>query len=277
VTRAEALSVDAAEAAGTLILVAEDHANNRKVLGHQLSMLGYTAEMAVDGMQAREMWQKRRYGLILTDCHMPEMDGFQLTAEIRRLEGPTGRRVPIIAVTANAMKGEADRCIRAGMDDYLSKPLLIAQLQAALEKWLKRGTAAPGGPAGGNGPAAARVVDPGAGPVRRGALVDALGTDDPATINEFFHDFLESSLKVFDGMKASHAADSPADVGGLAHRFTSSAATIGADDLARYCRELESACKLDDRNEIDRLYERVGESFADVQRWIHDHAAQESR
>jgi PAS domain S-box-containing protein len=135
---ARASSADEDSASGQLILVAEDNETNRDVLREQLRLLGYCADMAEDGREALEKWRSGRYALLLTDCHMPHVDGFALTAAIREAEAP-GTHLPIIAITANAMQGEAQRCLQAGMDDFLSKPLRLQELAPVLEKWLPRG------------------------------------------------------------------------------------------------------------------------------------------
>jgi CheY-like chemotaxis protein len=119
------------------ILLAEDNETNRDVLSEQLRILGFDAEVAEDGEQALEKWRTGRFALLLTDCHMPNMDGFALTSAIRA-EEPALTRRPIIAVTGNAMQGEAQRCLTAGMDDYLSKPLTMQVLGAMLAKWLPK-------------------------------------------------------------------------------------------------------------------------------------------
>lgn len=126
-------------AQGRLILVAEDHPANREVLRRQLNRLGFACEIAHDGQQALEMWKVKPYGLVLTDCHMPAMDGFGLTAAIRKSEVASGRRVPVVAITANVLQGEAERCLAAGMDDFLPKPVELKVLKAVLEKWLNGG------------------------------------------------------------------------------------------------------------------------------------------
>ena len=83
------------------------------------------------------MWKSGRFGLVITDCHMPHMDGYDLARSIRELESDAGReRVPIIACTANAMQGEAEACLAAGMDDFLVKPVELAQLSEKLDRWL---------------------------------------------------------------------------------------------------------------------------------------------
>ncbi len=133
--RSGAPSFDEAAASGHLILLAEDNETNRDVLREQLRLLGYCADTAEDGQVALEKWGSGLYALLLTDCHMPHMDGFALTKAIREAEVP-GTHLPIIAITANAMQGEAQRCLEAGMDDYLSKPLRLHELAPMLEKWL---------------------------------------------------------------------------------------------------------------------------------------------
>ncbi|HUP98320.1 MAG TPA: MASE4 domain-containing protein [Usitatibacter sp.] len=147
--RRECPSVEEAEREGTLVLAADDHPINRMVLQRQLASIGYASEVAEDGRQALEMWRTGRFSLIVTDCHMPEMDGYQLTQTIRNEEaGRQEWRTPIIAFTANAMAGEADQCIAAGMDDYLAKPVQIRDLATKLDRWLplhaRRAVAAPG-------------------------------------------------------------------------------------------------------------------------------------
>ena len=118
-----------------LILLAEDNETNRHVMQAQLRLLGYACDIAEDGLVAHGLWRSGRYSLLLTDCHMPVMDGFELTALIRQQE-PAGTRLPIVAVTANAMLGESARCLAHGMDDYLCKPLRLDDLKLLLQRWL---------------------------------------------------------------------------------------------------------------------------------------------
>jgi CheY-like chemotaxis protein len=124
-----------AQATGRLILLAEDNEINQEVMQEQLRLLGYVCECAADGALALTLWRSGRFALLLTDCHMPNMDGYELTAAIRREESP-GSHLPIIAVTASAMQGEDQRCRDAGMDDYLCKPLRLDELGPMLSKWL---------------------------------------------------------------------------------------------------------------------------------------------
>lgn len=122
---------------GRLILVAEDHPINRQVIMTMLSQLGYTADVVNDGAQAFEALQSDEYGLLLTDCHMPEMDGYELTKAVRAKEGAESREaMPIIALTANAIQGEDEKCIELGMSAFLSKPVSKVKLTETLDHWL---------------------------------------------------------------------------------------------------------------------------------------------
>jgi len=119
------------------ILVAEDTPINRFVVERQLDGLGYTADYAADGREAFALWQANEYDVILADCHMPTIDGFELTRMIRDAEAKSGgRRTPIVALTANTMAGEAEKCMAAGMDDFLSKPVTIKQMGETLGRWI---------------------------------------------------------------------------------------------------------------------------------------------
>jgi signal transduction histidine kinase/ActR/RegA family two-component response regulator len=117
------------------VLVAEDNPVNQRVAVRMLERLGLHADVAKDGLAAIRCLSRRSYDLVLMDCQMPELDGFEATAQIRATEEP-GRRTPIIAMTASAMHGDRERCLAAGMDDYVAKPVRIDGLRTVLERWL---------------------------------------------------------------------------------------------------------------------------------------------
>jgi CheY-like chemotaxis protein len=114
------------------VLVVEDHPVNQTIIRAMLARMGCAIEMADNGVQALRAFEKNTYDLVLMDCQMPEMDGFDTTRAIREREAlnPTMGRVPVIALTALAMLGDAERCLAAGMDDYLTKPIQLEQLSA---------------------------------------------------------------------------------------------------------------------------------------------------
>jgi signal transduction histidine kinase/CheY-like chemotaxis protein len=126
-----ARSTDASQAR---VLVAEDNAVNVKVATRMLAKYGCRVDVAANGLEAVELFGQLPYDLVFMDCQMPEMDGFEATAEIRRMEGES-RHTPIVALTANAMSGDRERCLAAGMDDFISKPIKEEALAAALARW----------------------------------------------------------------------------------------------------------------------------------------------
>jgi CheY-like chemotaxis protein len=123
---------------GFRILLAEDNIINQKLAQSMLNKLGYKADVVADGLEAVRALELIKYDLVLMDCQMPEMNGFEATAMIRDVNSKVlNHSVPIIAMTANAMKGDREECIEAGMDDYMSKPVKKIELAEALGKWLK--------------------------------------------------------------------------------------------------------------------------------------------
>ena len=120
------------------LLVAEDNPVNQKLIVRLLEKLGHQADVAANGVEAVEAMSQLGYSIVLMDCQMPEMDGFEATAEIRKRDVQDGIHTPVIAVTAHAMKGDRERCLAAGMDDYVSKPVRFEDLKAALDRWLQK-------------------------------------------------------------------------------------------------------------------------------------------
>jgi len=126
------------------VLLAEDNLVNQKLAMAILRKLGYPADVVDNGSLVLEALKKRPYNLILMDVQMPEMDGYETTQAIRQIE-PSGEHIPIIAMTAHAMKGDEEKCLEAGMDDYLSKPINQKAVKEKLERWLSTGEQAPEG------------------------------------------------------------------------------------------------------------------------------------
>ena len=120
---------------GVLVLVAEDNPVNRKLALQQLKKLGYRAHAVTDGREAIDAVAHGDYDVVLMDCQMPEVDGFEATREIRRAETARGGHIPIVAMTANALEGDREACLAAGMDDYLAKPVQLSALRAVIERF----------------------------------------------------------------------------------------------------------------------------------------------
>ncbi|RKZ36434.1 MAG: hypothetical protein DRQ37_04150 [Gammaproteobacteria bacterium] len=247
--KVRAPGIEEARAMGQLILVAEDNLTNQDVIRRQLNLLGYACEIGADGVEALRMWRSGGYAMLLTDCHMPEMDGFQLTGSIRDAE--TDERLPIVAITANVLQGEAGRCIAAGMDEYLSKPIEMPKLKAALKKWM---------------PAQARtevevsdaklveagneVADVSSSPaVDVSALTEVFG-DDPDTVREILQDFIGPATDNVAEIEEAMAQHSAGGVRSAAHKLKSSARAVGANELADLCAKLELAGKEGDLSTI---------------------------
>ena len=228
------LSMQEASAKGRLILVAEDNEVNQEVMCRQLALLGFKADIANTGREALERWQRGDYALLLTDLHMPQMDGYELTVAIRAAEAGAPRR-PIVALTANALASEAKHCRDLGMDDYMTKPVQLAVLNAMLHKWL---------------PDAARPTPNLRSPASMTAapalaldvsVLKALVGDEPQVIDEFLRDFRVSAGEAALQMRAACQARQTAVVESVAHRLKSSARAVGALALGELCAALEQA------------------------------------
>jgi two-component system sensor histidine kinase/response regulator len=238
-------SREEARGAGRLILVAEDDGTNQNVILRQLALLGFAADVAADGRQALELWRSGDYGLVLTDLHMPSMDGYELTAAIRAQE-QGGQHVPIAALTATALKGESERCVAAGMDKYLTKPLQLADLRKALDE-LFLPLPQPVEPPKGEALEASTAVA-----VDVGVLEELVGND-PAVIFDLLHGFQDSAGRTAELLKAACGVGDMATTIEQAHRLKSSARTVGALVLGALCEEIETAGKAGAGDTLARL------------------------
>lgn len=250
------LSIGDARAQGRLILVAEDDRVNQLVILQQLSLLGYTAEVADDGRKALELWQKGDYALLLTDLHMPRMDGYSLTSAIREQES-AGSHMPIIALTANALRGESNRALDQGMDAYLVKPVKLEQLKQTLKQWLRApvtdaptDTAVPAEAPPHN---TASVLD-------LDVLRELVGAD-PALLREFLTIWQSSSSPLIEELRQAWQSQDTGTMSSVAHRFKSSSRSIGALPLGDLCADLEMACRAHDHEDISSLMQRFEQLY----------------
>ena len=274
--QASAPSRDSAAASGQLILLAEDNETNREVLGEQLRLLGYCADMAEDGRIALEKWQSGRYALLLTDCNMPHMDGFELTRAIRAAEMPP-QRLPIIAITANAMQGEAQRCLEAGMDDYLSKPLRLQELGPMLEKWLPL----PNGPEVAQ-PVATTAPESIAAHALTASVADTfdiwnrntlseLVGDNPAMHQRLLAKFLPNARQQVSSIEVATQDGDVSKAADVAHTLKSAARSVGALALGELCQQIETSGRAGDAARCTVLVAALEPAFTQAQASIHEH------
>ncbi len=230
-------SIEDARAAGVLILVAEDNATNRVVIGRMLSQRGFAAEIVNNGLEALRAWEAHPgYGLLLTDFHMPEMDGFKLTTEIRKREEGTATRLPIIALTADALPGTEKHCMEVGMDGYLTKPIDSKMLSATLEKWLPGALPLRQPPRGSRGPVAAIAIDPQIFDTNR--LVDTFGaiTDEGWS---FVKRFIGEAQGIVGRLNDAMAARAWAEARDEAHALKGASHSIGAVRLGQLAGDVQ--------------------------------------
>ena len=257
-------TVSQARRDGRLILVAEDDPINQKVILRQLALLGYAGELAANGADALSMWRAGEYALLLTDLHMPEVDGYELARTIRA-EEPDGTHMPILALTANALRGEAERAQEAGFDAYLTKPLQLSVLGDRLAEWIPEvgrddDQEPPREPRGAS--AGTRAID-------LDVLRDIIG-DDETLLRELLSDYLESAPQQLDELREALADGDTERLIKRAHRQKGAARAIGAARLGDLCAELENAARAADEALIRQLAAELDRQAAAVEAGIRD-------
>ncbi len=228
------------------VLVVEDNPVNQKVTMLMLERLGATPSVASDGFEALAAIEQATYDLVLMDCHMPEMDGFEATARVRRLDGDRGQ-VPIIALTASATAQDRERCLEAGMDDFLGKPVDRRQLGEILDRWLSPGRVETRSP-----PQVIATLErpPLLDEDRLAMLAADLGDGVLAELVDVFHSDTQGYVDRI--LRSSTAADRSARVR-AAHSLKGACLNVGASSLAALARRLESA----DESEVHELIARL--------------------
>jgi PAS domain S-box-containing protein len=246
------------------ILLAEDNVVNQKVALRILAQMGYRADVAANGLEAIEAVERQTYDVVLMDVQMPELDGFEASREINR-RWPAARP-RIVAMTANAMQGDRELCVAAGMDDYVAKPIRVEELVAALERSPAHRDAAP--PAAPAEPAA-----PAAGAIDRAVFERLVATTGGPFVAELIDTFGEDARELLATLRRTLAATDRDAFRRAAHSLKSTAESLGATGLAALARELEVAARagsLDGAGaRIDRLtdhYERAASALGDLRR-----------
>jgi signal transduction histidine kinase/DNA-binding response OmpR family regulator len=258
--------IDEALAANRLILVADDHPTNRTVLLRQLRQLGFAAEAVEDGIEALDALEAKPYALLLTDCHMPNLDGFELTAAIRGAEadastGRYGQHLPIVAVTANALIGEAERCLAAGMDFYLSKPVALPRLREALRRFL------PSSHETTPRTAAAEPVQAAGGPVDLAGLRNMFG-DDTAFLRDMLDEFLVSGRAMAATIEAALAAGSALALQDAGHKLKGAARSAGAGELSELALRIEQEAAAENWPALTAACEAIPAALARAEAFV---------
>jgi len=252
------------------MLLAEDNVANQEVFRQQLGILGYTADIVENGIKAFDRWQQGGYDILLTDLHMPLMDGYELVNKIRDAEQQTGEHIPVIAITANAMDEDAKRCLEAGMDAFIIKPVSLDKFQSTLEKWL---------------PEKEPLVVASDSTVTDGADIDdstvidismleMLVGNDTGKHRLLFKSFVDSTPDIIQTIQEAYKKRISDAIVQQAHKLKSSARSMGANELADTCQMLEIEGKSSRWNQIDRLVSRLDNLYKEVNAYIEKYDAQ---
>ncbi|HET7270373.1 MAG TPA: response regulator, partial [Rubrobacter sp.] len=237
------------------LLLAEDNAVNQKVAVKMLESLGYRVDVAANGLEAVEALLRVPYAAVLMDCHMPEMDGYEATAEIRRRESERGVRTPIVALTAGAMKGDRERALDAGMDDYLPKPVKPEDLETVLQKWISRedATLQHGGSFSPH-----EVMEVG---LDHTVIANLRELGDSDLLSELTQMFVEEIPRRLGDLHEAIENGDAETLKRIAHTLKGSAGNMGARQMSRLCLDLEQAGESDDLSTAAGILESLSKEF----------------
>jgi CheY-like chemotaxis protein/HPt (histidine-containing phosphotransfer) domain-containing protein len=241
------------------VLVVEDNVVNQKVAQRYLAKLDHQVDIADNGARALEILALQRYDVILMDCQMPVLDGFETTRRIRAGQVPNlDPRVPIVALTAYAMEGSRQKCFAAGMDDYVSKPIRFEELKAALERASSRASHQAPPFAGAPMPSGPVVLDL----AQLEHLKSLQDADDPHFLTELIDLFLAETPKRFRELLAALAAGDARAVAQLAHTVKGACANFGARALQSLCLQIEDLARLGSLQDVPVLAEKLEPELA---------------
>ena len=247
------------------VLLAEDNPVNQELAQAMLLKLGLTVAIAQHGEEALALAAAQPFDAILMDCQMPVMDGYQATAALRAREAPGGPRLPVIALTANAMEGDRALCLAAGMDDYLAKPYTTAQLEATLLRWLPSRPAAPSPAAA----APATPATPEAGATLDRQVLEPYRELDPQggweLVRRLLEVYLDSSAPLMDKLEEAIPAGDAEAARQAAHALKSSSANVGGRGASEHFRALEALAKA---GQLDAAAQRIAAARAEYTRLI---------
>jgi CheY-like chemotaxis protein/HPt (histidine-containing phosphotransfer) domain-containing protein len=239
------------------ILIAEDNVTNQKVLLRMLERLGYRADIVTNGKEAVESWEKVPYEVIFMDVQMPDMDGLEATRVIRGRERKAGRRVSIIAMTAHAMKEDREKCLGAGMEDYVSKPIQLRDINEAIQRHMERGVSVEKN---------SLLTDPGTGEgvFNRKELLDRLDGNEKL-LREIVEVFSKDIPLQMERLKGALQNGEAAVVQRQAHTMKGAAANINAELMRKAAWEVEMAAKEENWQKAQSLVQALEERFEDLQ------------
>jgi len=241
------------------VLVAEDNAINQKVAVRMLENLGYRADVAADGLEAVEALSRVPYAMVLMDVQMPEMDGYEATTEIRHREEGSGHPTPIIAMTANAMEGDREKVLEAGMDDYLPKPVRPEELEAALKRWVPEEGAQV--LEGGN---ESTTSDEASEPLDHAVIENLRELGGSEMLSELTEMFLDDVSSRFPALREALEGGDASSVEQIAHALIGSSGNMGARRMAAICTELQYVGASGDLSRVPELLERLEAEFGRV-------------
>jgi two-component system sensor histidine kinase/response regulator len=240
------------------VLVAEDNAINQAVVLNQLQNLGHQAVVVDDGRAALDSWQQSTFDLILMDCQMPRLDGYAASRELRRREAAE-QHIPIIALTANALEGDRERCLAAGMDDYLSKPFKQHDLAAVLERWASTNNEVDKAEVNDN---QETIMEPSLYEARLNELQSELK---PERFQQLVNLFLQQIPQQLDELHEALAARDANTLVQASHKLKGSSATLGASRMAALCSDMQHHAEQHNVDAIVPLMEELEHDAVIVQ------------
>jgi two-component system sensor histidine kinase/response regulator len=249
------------------VLVAEDNAVNQKVAVRMLARLGYHADVAANGLEALEALSRIPYAAILMDVQMPEMDGYEATAEIRRREAEgDGRHTPVIAMTANALEGDREKALEAGMDDYVAKPVKAEELEAVLERWIpqQEEPLEPSVSAPDDGSRASEETEAPLDERALAGLRELQQEGEPDFVKELIELFLSDVPPQLATLREAVRGNDAESVERIAHTLKGSSGNMGAKKMTALCAQLQEAGASRDLAGAPELLERLEEEFGRV-------------
>ncbi|WP_394248134.1 response regulator [Vibrio profundi] len=274
----ETSALDAMEASskptnkGGSILVVDDQPTNLDVISRQLGHLGYQCQLAKDGKEAIQKWKESHFDLILTDCHMPVMDGYEMTESIRQIERAKESKphIPIIAITANAVADAADQCLSSGMDGYLSKPVELKTLDSTIQKWLvilpRRELRAE------EPETKTQIAAKTDSPICMTTLNNLLGTSEESIIAPLLKNYWDSVSDDVGLIKQAFNEKNKEQIQQLAHAAKGAARSAGAIPIANTFEQIQNTALNTDWNELNQTIDHGKVQLHKLKQYLQENA-----